>query len=257
MDVLQLDVEKVSSATAVNNFVGNFIKEHNCIDSDSPQNGDHVIEKINNGVYYAEFCTASTEVYHYVTKLNNDLILNFSYQDDFKDTWSETQKISTLKQIISTFKSMNNRSDNGNSTANWKNYTNKKYEYSISYPSNWFIYNSNESDVFIQNDKEGPPDSIPGPHASAFEIEVTSLKSGDSPEQEIKKDFEQAGVAFTKEAFNIGGVEGTKAISNCDGVGCGAPEWFVAKNNTLFHFNSNLGYDEVFDKILSTFKFIK
>ena len=48
---------------------------------------------------------------------------------------------------------------------------------------------------------------------------------------------------------------GIKFVTICDGVGCGNPEWFVIKNNILYHFASNLLDTEICEKILSTFKF--
>lgn len=104
INVLQLNFEKTSSTTSINGFVDDFIKQHDCQNIDDPKTGDHIIEKTNNGIYYAEFCSAGTEVYHYVTKLNSNLVLNFSYQENFEDNWTEAKKIEPFKQIISTLK---------------------------------------------------------------------------------------------------------------------------------------------------------
>lgn len=104
---LRFDFEETDSKTILVDFVNGFIKEHDCKSLNNPsgiEEGDHVIEKTNNGIYYAEFCTAGTEVYHYATKLNENLILNFNYQDDFESNWAESKKIKTLKEIISTLK---------------------------------------------------------------------------------------------------------------------------------------------------------
>jgi hypothetical protein len=104
INVLQLNFEKVTSATTADSFVNNFIKQHDCKNVDDPSTGDHVIEKTNSGIYFAEFCSAGTEVYHYVTKLNSSLVLDFAYQENFEDNWTVAKKIEIFKQIISTLK---------------------------------------------------------------------------------------------------------------------------------------------------------
>lgn len=104
INVLQLNFEKVSSTVTIDSFVDNFIKQHDCKNLDDLKTGDHIIEKTNGGIYYAEFCSAGTEVYHYATKLNNNLVLSFSYQENFEDNWTEAKKIGIFKQIISTLK---------------------------------------------------------------------------------------------------------------------------------------------------------
>lgn len=141
--------------------------------------------------------------------------------------------------------------------ASWKTYSNDKFVYSIKYPVGWYLYSDNSSDIFIQPQdiKNIPADSAPGQHASAFEIIVIPVKAGATLLQLIKSEFNQAGIDFTQESVTIGGVQGLRVVSVCDGIGCGLPEWFVIRNNYLYHFNSNLGYSEIFDKILSTFKF--
>lgn len=141
----------------------------------------------------------------------------------------------------------------------WKTFRNEKFAYSVKYPVEWYFYADNSSDVFIQPDdiKNIPEDSAPGQHASALEINITSVKSGYDPIKAGGYDQIGTGISFTKESVTIGGVQGLKAISACDGVGCGNPEWFVIKDNYLYHFNSNLGHSEIFDKIISTFKFIE
>ncbi len=141
-------------------------------------------------------------------------------------------------------------------TSDWKTYRNEQFGYEIKYPENWYLYDVDSSDIFVQPDKE-TPDNIPGPHASALEIKVKSVKVNYDPIQEVKPDFDKAGISFTKEPIIIGGVQGLKVVSVCEGAGCGAPQWLVIKNGTLYHFDSNLGYSKIFERILSTFRFIK
>lgn len=141
-------------------------------------------------------------------------------------------------------------------TSNWKTYTNKDYGYEIKYPSDWYLYSDDISDVSIQPNKE-VSGGVPGPHADAFEIKVTSVGNGKSLSEIAKAGYDQAGINFIKKSVMIAKIEGLETTSDCDGVGCGAPEWFVVMDNKLYDFKSNLGYSMTFDKILSTFGFVK
>lgn len=140
-------------------------------------------------------------------------------------------------------------------TANWKTYTNMGYVYEIKYPVDWYVYTSNPEDVFIQETKE-EADNIPGPHADAFEVKI-SVSKGQSLNKIIEDQGAQAGIKYNISNVKIGEIDGIKAVSICDGVGCGAPEWMLIENGILYHFKSNLGYSVIFDQILSTFKFIE
>jgi hypothetical protein len=134
-----------------------------------------------------------------------------------------------------------------------KTYRSDKFGYVIEYPSNWYIYD-NVNHVFIQKNKE-ESGMVPGPHADALEIEISSVKTGEVLETTIDR-IKQSGVEYQQEEYFIGGIKGVKIVSVCDGIGCGAPEWAVIKNNYLYHFNSNLGYSVDFDQILSSLKFL-
>lgn len=104
INVLQLNFKEVAPTVTASGFVDNFLAKHDCKNPDNLKPWDHLIEKTTSGIYYAEFCSASSEVYHYTTKLKNGSILEFSYQDNFDENSAESEKIETLKQIISTFK---------------------------------------------------------------------------------------------------------------------------------------------------------
>jgi hypothetical protein len=141
--------------------------------------------------------------------------------------------------------------------AAWKTYTSDKYGFQLQYPNGWFAYTDNASDVFFQSSKE-ISGGIPGPHSDAFEIK--SIPSKESLDSFIASLEKQAGIIYDKVAVKIGDLDGIKAVSNCEGSGCGAPEWFAARNGIVYHFSTNLGYENNqrnFDQILSTFKFTK
>jgi hypothetical protein len=126
-----------------------------------------------------------------------------------------------------------------NKNTGWQIYTNTKYGYTVQYPKSWFSYTDNTSDTFFQPSKE-IPDGIPGPHANAFEIKVTQTSEKlDAIISALKKN---SGVKFERTNVKIGDEDGVKIVSNCEGLGCGAPEWMLVKNGSLYHFLSNLGY---------------
>jgi len=139
--------------------------------------------------------------------------------------------------------------------SSWKTYRNEKYDYEVKYPMGWFSYTDDPADIYLQSEKDAP-DLIPGPRARGLEIKVDLISPGNSLVQAIKNELPE-GINFTQEKVNIGGISGLKIKTTCEGLGCGAPEWFVIKDNYLYHFHSNLGYTSTFDRILSTFKFIE
>lgn len=141
--------------------------------------------------------------------------------------------------------------------SNWETYNNINFAYSINYPKDWYLYFDNSSDVFIQPHKEDPPGGAPGPHADAFEIIVSHTKTGVDLLQLIKPGYDFAGIDFIQEAITIEVIQGLKIVSTCDGLGCGVPDWYIIKDNFLYHFTTNLGYSNIFDQILSTFRFTK
>lgn len=63
---------------------------------------DRIISQGNNGVLYATHCGASTEKYIYIFKNKNDKVIQLSYHDDFKSSWSEEEKLEKFNLIIST-----------------------------------------------------------------------------------------------------------------------------------------------------------
>jgi hypothetical protein len=148
-----------------------------------------------------------------------------------------------------------------NETDGSKTYMNTKFGYSVDYPGNWFAYTSDSKDVFFQPEKEGSPDSIPGPHANALEINISPLVVGTSLDVAVRKyvkdTYDFAGIGYNLTKVTIGGINGIKAITTCEGVGCGQPDWFLAKNNNFYRFSSNLGDSKEFEKIVASFKFTK
>lgn len=150
-------------------------------------------------------------------------------------------------------------------TENWKTYKNTNNHYLIKYPADWHLYSYSDA-IYIQKKRQDDPcvkDCAPGPYASALKIGVKTINPNKTI-KEVVSDYikslnftESSSDYFVKTPINIGDKQGMKLVSTCDGLGCGAPIWLAANNNYSYIFDSQLGYDKVFDQIVSTFKFIK
>lgn len=147
----------------------------------------------------------------------------------------------------------------GADEVDFKIYKNKKYGFEIEYPSSWSIYDGDAEDIFIQPSKEGNK-KLPIPHDGAMEIKVSSFTKKITFLEAVNKARED-GIDFREEKIEIGGEEGWKVSTDlCRGRGCTVTEWFVVKDNYLYHFSSiypAIAYSEFFDRMISSFKFIK
>lgn len=141
-----------------------------------------------------------------------------------------------------------------NEDTEWVSYNNEKFGYILKYPNGWYLYSDNPSDVFVQP-KEENANAIPGPHSDAMEISVIKMEEDKTISDIINDQYKKAGVEFNQEPINIGGIEGFRTRSVCEGLGCGNPEWFVGNNGYLYNIKSNLGYSDIFDKIILNFSF--
>lgn len=141
-------------------------------------------------------------------------------------------------------------------TAGWQPYANETYAYALTYPTEWFIDASNPASVYISSVSNEGRMVFEG---QALHIMVDRMKTK-SLVEEASSRFGKEGVDFTKEEMKIGGENGFIITSICEGVGCGAPEWVVAKNDYFYDITSGLDSTNqrpVFDRIISTFTFSK
>lgn len=141
----------------------------------------------------------------------------------------------------------------------FKTYQNEKYGYEFKYPENWIIYSENQADIFIQPEPE-KSGNFPIPHEGALEIKVNIASSGADLVKLARKSQEE-GIDFEEEKIEIGGVDGLKINTRvCQAAGCRVFEWFAIKNDNFYHLSSiypGITYDENFDQIISSLKFLE
>jgi hypothetical protein len=143
-------------------------------------------------------------------------------------------------------------------TADWLEFKNIKYGYFLKFPRDWFIYNTNLADVFIQPRDEKLNDSSDA-HAISLEIKVTKAMANSTLDNLIKvavQDETKEGRTINKEAMKISGEDGYKVML-CGRFECALSKWFVLKNGNFYYFNSLHGEMPQFETITSTFEFLK
>mgnify|MGYP001571784726 CR=1 FL=1 len=152
-------------------------------------------------------------------------------------------------------------------TADWKTYTMNGYgDFEIKYPNGWY-FKEIEAGI-IEGGIYFSPHS-PGENETGgiiFTNEALSVSiSQITPQTSLLKFVEDylnlsASIKFEIENIRIDEASGIKVGVVCDGVGCGNPHWFIVKNNNVYIFNSGLSNKkeiDIYEKMLSTFKFIK
>ena len=133
----------------------------------------------------------------------------------------------------------------------WKTYRNEGYGYEIKYPGDWHSDSSGPTRVYFNDGKET---TIEGLSIQVIRIfpEVSLFQAA---QNQFFKDYGKE-VEFTQKNFTLGKIEGLEIISICEDLGCGGPEWFVVKDNYLFHFRPAWRLENTY-KMLSTFRFLK
>lgn len=137
-----------------------------------------------------------------------------------------------------------------NETATRKTYRNEEYGFEFEYPKGWKISSSNPAEILLQSIKGGNDN---------FRLKISPFSQKTSLPQIIIEETGVKGSSFEQGKIRIGKVDGIWVSSKaCAGAGCLIFDWFIVKNDYLYHFEQtfpNIAYDENFNTILSTFKF--
>jgi len=154
------------------------------------------------------------------------------------------------------------------SSANWKTYRNKKYQYLIKYPSNWFVTeaidpkigNSDGKEVafasFDQNEQEWP--------TSRAKVKISILENpqklgGEEWYRAWQKDSKGDIQILGEEKLVISGTEGFKFITEHPRDRNGSIYIiYLPRGNQMYQFwvGGNKEYLSTLKNILSTFKFL-
>jgi hypothetical protein len=163
--------------------------------------------------------------------------------------------------------------------ANWKTYSNNKYNYSVKYPTDWKLNTTQLDAVNILEPKEVSDDDVLQVigviNFEVFEGNTTTRKYAEwDVERYIK--FVESGGKTEGEEFEPAGVQryGSAKLDGIDGLKVnlhhGAADHYgvIVKRNDKFYFinlsarggelDSNLKvYEKILDGVISTFKFTK
>ncbi len=152
-------------------------------------------------------------------------------------------------------------------TADWRVYTNKKYGYSIKYPSDWIIKTSG-NDILVQNKKGDIYASNEGVESgnkvkgSFITISSANKDNSQTLENYLKSVFyENDNAVFEKITINT--YSGLK-LKDLDEIWPGDIMIHVNNDNQVVSLTLNISDDSettastnIFNKMLSTFKFTK
>lgn len=160
--------------------------------------------------------------------------------------------------------------------SDWETYTNTDYEYRIEHPKNWFAYDSlynnangekHPESLYIQNFSRPEEGGYSGIGGTGCQLSVwigndkyTSIQNWIDVR---KTDMGDALKKISKKEIEIGRIKGMEITFSGDFVGSDNPVRIVLNNGVMYEINENWqdvpqeSCQPVFDKILSTFEFIK
>lgn len=144
--------------------------------------------------------------------------------------------------------------------ANWLEFKNIKFGYSLKFPRDWFVYDSDLADVFVQPRDEKLNEDFNDAHAMSLEIKVIAAGENSDIDSLIASALQEetkTGRTINKEKMKISRQDGYEVMV-CGKFECGLEKWFVLKGGNLYYLNSRQGFMPEFDQIVtSTFKFIE
>lgn len=167
------------------------------------------------------------------------------------------------KQInqTSTDKTGTNAPNADSEMANWKTYTNSKFNYLIKYPSDFTL-------VFEPQYAETPQDKSPSFNLVNFTLDWNTFKGLDPGQAMIKAEVNDASMCVgsiedvNKKEVDVGGIKAIKYIQNegDGGESVASYSYFLQNNGNcflikLFPYPSDVNIVQKFDQIVSTLRF--
>jgi hypothetical protein len=144
-----------------------------------------------------------------------------------------------VEKIISTFKFI----DSDEVTADWQTYRNEEYGFEVKYPSDYYlsdIYSTNEKIIF---DTEGP--------GSGLQIDIMNILLSSRINVLTSEQWNSSGVTeFNGINWDLFYREGTEMVPGM------SHKSIRQYNNNIIEISLNRRTEELFNQILTTFKFI-
>jgi hypothetical protein len=181
--------------------------------------------------------------------------VTFSHADGF-DTLEESRSVQTLfDQILSTFKFTqmgNESSQEADSTAGWKTYTNAEYGFEFKYPKNWVLdEQSTNAEALLFR----PPGSEGG---NGFSLEIDKASHANVEDWFNEKMASDEYVDNKFSAMKIAGLDAISFYYLASIGGCDKEYAFIHEGN-LYQLHRGSATcdleDSIYDNIASTFKF--
>lgn len=151
-----------------------------------------------------------------------------------------------------------------NPTVNWKTYTNSQNKFSFKYPASWDTYPLGESNqvstlMVAPQEKVDKVKQMQGGFGGGIFLALTISIKTKPPVWETDENWQ-----VTSQPIEIGGVSGTKyninVIQDMPGLSKGDKTISVVVKNNEKYIQIDLldqTYKDIFDQILSTFKFLQ
>jgi len=209
------------------------------------------VSKLNIGALDSDYDITVTyktlidhEFFYLYYPFSDDYYLRISSQFNKKDN---NDQINIFNRIIETFKYL----DPTDKPVEWQTYTSKKYGYSVKYPYYWSFYN--------WDDYSSSPSIIGGVELKPGSAHKDSFV-GFANVTIITKDRAQSIInspnSTLKESIIIDNVEGTKILAPYH-LGTQIIIILPLEKNYISIATGDIKYEEVFNQILSTFRFLE
>jgi len=156
-----------------------------------------------------------------------------------QDFYYETPGVTIHKKVL-------------NETADWQTYRNQEYGFEVKYFSQWEIMHEGYYNEKAPYEVSFAPKNLEGPYAAPISILIKTQNS-----EEICY-ASAGGILISKSEITIDNIKSQQAICGDGPEGGFGVISIPLKNNLIYELRyNNTEWEEVFNQMLSTFRFIK